>query len=35
PTPSITTGIQYRYADKKLGSEAYQNAMVYSIKYNF
>lgn len=35
PTPSITTGIQYRYADKKLGSETYQNAMVYSIKYNF
>ncbi|MGL5759141.1 outer membrane protein OmpK [Plesiomonas sp.] len=34
-TPSITTGIQYRYADKKLGSAAYQDGLIYSVKYNF
>ncbi|MGL6147147.1 MAG: outer membrane protein OmpK, partial [Plesiomonas sp.] len=30
-----TTGIQYRYADKKLGSAAYQDGLIYSVKYNF
>ncbi|AXT48610.1 MULTISPECIES: outer membrane protein OmpK [Chromobacterium] len=35
PVKAITTGIQYRYADQKLGSKAYQNAVIYSIKYNF
>ncbi|OHX13410.1 outer membrane protein OmpK [Chromobacterium sphagni] len=34
PTKEVTTGIQYRYADQKLGSTAYQNAVIYSIKYN-
>ncbi|MEN7430905.1 outer membrane protein OmpK [Chromobacterium sp. TRC.1.1.SA] len=34
PTKAVTTGIQYRYADQKLGSSAYQNAVIYSIKYN-
>ncbi|OWY41060.1 hypothetical protein CEK28_01975 [Xenophilus sp. AP218F] len=34
PTKAITTGLQYRYADQKLGSSAYQNAVIYSIKYN-
>ena len=33
--PSFTTGVQYRYADNKLGSPEYQSAMVYSMKYNF
>lgn len=32
---SLTTGVQYRYADDKLGSATYQNAMIYSVKYNF
>lgn len=31
----ITAGIQYRYADDKLGSSTYQNGMVYTLKYNF
>lgn len=35
PAPSVTTGIQYRYADNKLGEDFYQQAVVYSIKYNF
>ncbi|HDS3051012.1 outer membrane protein OmpK [Morganella morganii] len=35
PVPSVTTGIQYRYADNKLGEDFYQQAVVYSIKYNF
>ncbi|HCM64631.1 MAG TPA: hypothetical protein DIT05_19135 [Morganella sp. (in: Bacteria)] len=35
PVPSVTTGIQYRYADNKLGEDFYQQAIVYSIKYNF
>lgn len=32
---ALTTGVQYRYADDKLGSAAQQNAMIYSVKYNF
>ena len=32
---SVTTGIQYRYAEHKLGSIAYQSGMVYMLKYNF
>ncbi|GHE20236.1 ion channel protein Tsx [Halomonas urumqiensis] len=36
PHERITTGIQYRYADNKLGTpNAYQNAMIYSVKFNF
>lgn len=31
----ITAGIQYRYADDKLGSNSYQNGLVYTLKYNF
>ncbi|WP_263081465.1 ion channel protein Tsx [Endozoicomonas sp. Mp262] len=34
-TNHITAGIQYRYADNKLGSNSYQNAMIYSLRYNF
>lgn len=36
PHPAITTGVQYRYSDNKLGTpNQYQNAMIYSIKFNF
>lgn len=31
----ITTGIQYRYANHKLGSYAYQTGPIYTVKYNF
>ena len=31
----FTTGIQYRYAENKLGFESYQSAIIYSFKYNF
>lgn len=31
----ITTGLQYRYADNKLGNNTYQSATIYSLKYNF
>ncbi|QLE87864.1 ion channel protein Tsx [Shewanella sp. Scap07] len=34
-TSKFTLGIQYRYAHNKLGSEAYQNAAIFSAKYNF
>lgn len=30
----ITLGIQYRYADDKLGESTYQDGMVYTLKYN-
>ncbi|MDM4947712.1 hypothetical protein QT341_03865 [Escherichia coli] len=30
----MTTGIQYRYADDKLGEDFYQDAIIYSI-FNF
>ncbi len=35
PTASITTGIQYRYAYKKLGENFLQDGVIYSLKYNF
>ncbi|CDH32901.1 outer membrane protein OmpK [Xenorhabdus bovienii] len=35
PHPSFTTGIQYRYADNKLGEDFLQDGIVYSVKYNF
>ncbi|MCW4149242.1 ion channel protein Tsx [Halomonas sp. 18H] len=36
PVEEITTGIQYRYANDKLGTaDDYQNAMIYTLKYNF
>ena len=34
-TDNITTGIQYRYAFNKLGNKGNQNAMIYTVKYNF
>ena len=35
PADLITTGIQYRYADEKLGTpNNYQNAMIYTVKLN-
>lgn len=30
----ITLGLQYRYAEEKLGSPTYQDGFVYSLKYN-
>ena len=35
PIKEITTGVQYRYADHKLGVQAYTTAIIYSLKYNF
>ncbi|WP_192035053.1 outer membrane protein OmpK [Halomonas sp. YLGW01] len=36
PISSLTAGVQYRYADNKLGTpEDYQNAVIYTLKYNF
>lgn len=36
PSEWITTGVQYRYSDNKLGTpNAYQNAMIYTLKFNF
>ncbi|PJE79483.1 hypothetical protein CI610_01549 [invertebrate metagenome] len=34
-TQHITAGVQYRYAYNKLGANCNQNAMIYSLKYNF
>ncbi|TVM07277.1 MAG: ion channel protein Tsx [Halomonas sp.] len=35
PVDLVTTGIQYRYADEKLGTpDNYQNAMIYTVKLN-
>ncbi len=34
-TKHFTTGIQYRYADHKLGTAAYHDAIIYTLKYNF
>ncbi|WP_461536818.1 outer membrane protein OmpK [Spongorhabdus nitratireducens] len=35
PFSKISAGIQYRYASKKLGYDGYNNAMIYTLKYNF
>jgi len=35
PVDDIATGLQYRYAIHELGSEKYQDAFIYSLKYNF
>ncbi|GAA4650153.1 outer membrane protein OmpK [Kistimonas scapharcae] len=36
PIEKITAGVQYRYSKNKLGTpDAYQNAMIYTLKYNF
>ena len=32
---NYTVGLQYRYANDTLGYHAYQNAIIYSLKYNF
>ncbi len=34
-TNEVTTGLQYRYASYELGSDVYQNGVIYSLKYNF
>ena len=34
-TNNVTTGVQYRYTYNKLGTVGNQNAMIYSLKYNF
>lgn len=34
-TDSVTTGVQYRYAYNKLGQTGHDNAMIYTLKYNF
>ncbi|MDN3653520.1 outer membrane protein OmpK [Thalassotalea ponticola] len=34
-SPKFTTGFQYRYADHKLGTAAYHDALIYTLKYNF
>ena len=31
----FTVGLQYRYADNKLGSQLYQAGTIYTVKYNF
>lgn len=35
PTRHLTTGVQYRYGDNKIGSKGNVNAAIYTIKYNF
>ncbi len=35
PISEITTGVQYRYANHKLGFNGYQASFIYSLKYNF
>lgn len=32
---NVTTGIQYRYFDNKLGDANYGDAIIYTLKYNF
>jgi len=32
---SFSTGLQYRYADNKLGSAEYQSAFIYTARYHF
>ncbi|WP_281645366.1 outer membrane protein OmpK [Parendozoicomonas sp. Alg238-R29] len=34
-TQHISAGVQYRYASEKLGLDGYNNAMIYTLKYNF
>ncbi|WP_354011373.1 outer membrane protein OmpK [Endozoicomonas lisbonensis] len=34
-TDSVTAGLQYRYAENKLGYAESQSGVVYSLKYNF
>lgn len=32
---SVTTGLTYRYANNKLGVAGYEDALIYTLKYNF
>jgi len=32
---TFTTGLQYRYADKNLGYDGYQDSVIYSLKFYF
>lgn len=34
-TNAFATGVEYRYAQHKLGFDAYQSAYIYTVKYNF
>lgn len=34
-TDSVSTGVQYRYAHNKLGQPQTDNAIIYTVKYNF
>ncbi|EPU3838182.1 outer membrane protein OmpK [Providencia stuartii] len=34
-TPNLAAGVQYRYADNKLGEDFYQDAIIYTLKYTF
>ena len=34
-TDHLSTGIQYRYANNKLGDNFYQDAVIFTLKYNF
>ena len=34
-TKSFTAGVTYRYADHKLGSATYQDALIYTPRLNF
>ena len=34
-SPNLTAGIQYRYADNKLGEAFLQDGFIYSLKYMF
>ena len=35
PIQTLTLGLQYRYAHHKLGHIEYQDAWIYTVKYNF
>ncbi|HGJ5875788.1 MAG TPA: outer membrane protein OmpK [Arsenophonus sp.] len=35
PFATLSAGIQYRYADNKLGDGFYHDGIIYNIKYNF
>ena len=35
PNKKITAGVQYRYANHKLGSISYQTGPIFTVKYNF
>lgn len=35
PTRHLSTGVQYRYGDNKIGVHGNVNAVIYTIKYNF